>query len=112
MNQVSDDVYGEKTLTSYLNPAAFARPAPGTLGELRQATAGRGRHSGTWTWRCRAIVSLGAGHTLEFRVEAFNLLNNFNWGNPVTNFGAGTFGRILTQAGAPRIMQFGVKYGF
>ena len=36
----------------------------------------------------------------------------FNWGNPVTNFNSGTFGRILTQEGLPRIMQFGVKYGF
>jgi hypothetical protein len=37
---------------------------------------------------------------------------NFNWGDPVTNFDAGTFGQILTMAGAPRIMQLGVKYGF
>ena len=28
------------------------------------------------------------------------------------NFSAGSFGRITTIAGAPRIMQFGVKYGF
>jgi hypothetical protein len=27
-------------------------------------------------------------------------------------FRSGTFGRILTQEGLPRIMQFGVKYGF
>jgi len=40
------------------------------------------------------------------------LLNNFNWGNPVTNFGSGTFGRIRSKAGDPRIMQFGIKYGF
>ena len=28
------------------------------------------------------------------------------------NFASGQFGRITTQAGAPRIMQFGVKYAF
>jgi ribosome biogenesis protein Tsr3 len=50
--------------------------------------------------------------TLEFRVEAFNLLNNFNWGDPNTRLNAGTFGRITTQAGDSRIMQFAVKYGF
>jgi hypothetical protein len=31
---------------------------------------------------------------------------------PVTNFNAATFGRILTQEGDPRIMQFGIKYAF
>ena len=28
------------------------------------------------------------------------------------NFNASTFGRITTQAGVPRILQFGVKYDF
>lgn len=42
----------------------------------------------------------------------FDLFNNFDWGNPVTNFNAGTFGRITSQSGDPRVMQFGVKYGF
>ena len=46
------------------------------------------------------------------RIEAFNLLNNFNWGNPMTNFEPGNFGRIQSQSGNPRIMQFGIKYGF
>ena len=41
-----------------------------------------------------------------------NLTNNFNWGDPATNINLGTFGRITTMAGTPRIMQFGIKYGF
>jgi len=45
-------------------------------------------------------------------VESFNLLNTFNLGNPVTNFNSGSFGRITSMTGAPRIIQFGVKYGF
>jgi hypothetical protein len=31
-------------------------------------------------------------------------------GNNSVNFNAGTFGRITTQAGTPRIIQFGIKY--
>ena len=42
----------------------------------------------------------------------FNLFNNFNWGNPAVNYDAGTFGQVTSMAGDPRILQFGVKYGF
>ena len=42
----------------------------------------------------------------------FNLLNNFNWGDPVINYDVGTFGQITTMAGAPRIIQLGLKYSF
>ena len=58
------------------------------------------------------LLTFSAAQTLELRVEAFNLLNNFNWGNPQTNYDQGTFGRITSMAGDPRIMQFGVKFGF
>ena len=32
INQVMDDPYGAKTLTNYLNPAAFAYPDTGSSG--------------------------------------------------------------------------------
>ena len=32
--------------------------------------------------------------------------------DPVVNFNAGSFGRITTQAGTPRIIQFGIKFDF
>jgi len=86
-------------------------PAAGTLGNLRRNSI---EGPGYWTvdLSVSRLLSLGAAQTLELRIETFNLLNNFNWGTPVTNFNSGTFGRILTQSGDPRIMQFGVKYGF
>jgi hypothetical protein len=110
-DQVSDDVYGEKTLASYLNRAAFAQPANGTFGtHVRNSITGPG------FWKIdlavSKLVSLASAQNLELRVEVFNLLNNFNWGNPNLNFSAGTFGRITTMTGDPRIMQFGVKYAF
>ncbi|PYR30382.1 MAG: hypothetical protein DMF92_08810 [Acidobacteria bacterium] len=111
VNQISDDVYGDKSVNRYLNPAAFAQTAPGTLGSYV-----RNSIKGPAFWTIDAAlsrqVSVGGARSMEFRLEAFNLLNTFNMGNPVTNFNAGNFGRIIAMAGAPRIMQFGVKYGF
>ena len=68
-------------------------------------------------------ISFGAAREMELRLETFNLLNHFNWGNPgpplggggnanTVNFDAGNFGQIITQAGTPRILQFGIKYAF
>jgi hypothetical protein len=39
------------------------------------------------------------------------VLNWNNWGNPVSQITNANFGRILT-VGAPRVMQFALKYSF
>jgi hypothetical protein len=111
VNQVLDNPYGEKTLRNYLNVAAFEQPAMGTLGDHRSASI-----QGPGFWQAdlalSRLLSFGATQSLELRAEVFNLFNNFNWGDPGVTLTAGTFGQIRTQAGDPRIMQFGVKYGF
>jgi hypothetical protein len=109
-NQVSDDFYGG-TLTNYLNRAAFAQPAAGTFGDLpRNAVVG----PSYWNVNLALsrLLNVAASQRLELRLEAFNLFNHFNWGTPQVNFNSGQFGRITTQAGDPRIIQFGVKYDF
>jgi hypothetical protein len=110
-NRVADDLYGDKTLTSYFNRAAFAQPAAGTLGDLERNAAVGPNYWAVDLAVSRLITAVGA-QRLELRLESFNLFNQFNWGDPLTNFNAGTFGRITTQAGAPRVIQFGVKYDF
>ena len=110
-NKVSDDVYGAKTLDSYLNRAAFAAPAPGTFGDLEyRAVEG----PGYWTIdvALSRLIQFGGTQNIELRLESFNLTNNFNWGLPATNLNQAQFGRITTNGGAPRIMQFGIRYSF
>jgi hypothetical protein len=111
VDQVSSDVYGAKTLESYLNRAAFAQPASGAFGTYERNSI-RGPNFWKVDLALSRLVPVASTHSLELRVEVFNLLNNFNWGNPNLNFTAGTFGRITTIAGDPRIIQFGVKYAF
>jgi hypothetical protein len=110
-NKVNDDFYARtRTLTTYFNRGAFAQAAPGTLGNLT-----RNAVEGPAYWNIdlgiSRLIPMGT-RRIELRVESFNILNHFNWGNPNTNFNSGQFGRITTQAGAPRIMQFGIKYDF
>jgi hypothetical protein len=120
VNQVLDNPYGAKTANNYLNPAAFAQPALGTFGNHV-----RNSFKGPAFWAAdlalSRLVMLGS-QSLEFRLESFNLTNHVNLGNPNTTLTAGTFGKITSLAGsgpnsagvmaAPRIMQFGIKYGF
>jgi len=111
VDQVADDVYGAKTLNNFLNPVAFAQPAGGKFGTSgRNSIKGPGFHKVDLA--LSRLVSLAATRTIELRLEVFNLFNTFNWGLPNNNFATGTFGRITTMTGDPRIIQFGVKYGF
>ena len=110
VNQVLDDPYGDKSLSRYLNPAAFAQPALGGFGnEERNSIKG----PAFWSvdMALSRLLSFGT-QNVEVRLEAFNLTNNFNWGAPNLTLSAGTFGQIRSMAGEPRVLQFGVKYGF
>jgi hypothetical protein len=48
---------------------------------------------------------------LEFRAEAFNVLNRLNANNPTAILSSASFGKILTAAD-PRIMQLAMKFMF
>jgi hypothetical protein len=111
VDQVASDVYGAKTLNNFLNTPAFAQPAAGQFGNSpRNSIKGPGFRKVDLA--LSRLVSLAATRTIELRLEVFNLFNTFNWGTPHNNFASGTFGRITTMTGDPRIMQFGIKYGF
>ena len=88
-----------------------AYPDAGTLGNEKNYSI-KGPAFWTVDLALTRLLNVSAQQSLEFRVEVFNLFNHFNWGNPATNLDAGTFGRITTASGDPRIMQFGVKYAF
>jgi hypothetical protein len=120
-DQVSDDIYGPgkdasglkpgDQINNYLNRDAFVLPAAGAVGNATRNIA-----VGPAFWQVdmaiSKLVSVVGMQRLELRVEAFNLFNTFNWGDPAANLNSANFGRITTQAGTPRIMQFGVKYDF
>jgi carboxypeptidase family protein/TonB-dependent receptor-like protein len=110
VNQVLANPYGDKTVGNYLNPAAFAQPALGTLGSI-----GAGSIHGPGYWQFDTALSrtfqLKESQKLEFRAEAFNVTNSFRMEDPTVAFNSGLFGQVTT-AKDPRIMQFALKYVF
>jgi len=96
------------------NNAFFSNPQPGTVGNL-QLTPVSG--PGIWNMDFGFIkrTQINESVNLEFRMEAFNVLNktNFFIGAAALNqnINASTFGQI-TQTYDPRVLQFAVKLNF
>jgi hypothetical protein len=59
-------------------------------------------------------VPLNRNVRLNFRIEAYNLLNGMNWANPNTTIGASDFGQVLRQADAyfGRQLQYTLRVEF
>ncbi len=105
----------------YLNPAAFAKPALGTFGDIgRNAYYGPGFGSVDFSVFKRTPITERI--STELRVEIFNLFNRTNWANPTSsnlNLTSSSFGQ-LTQTfsnstapgigfGEPRNTQLALK---
>jgi hypothetical protein len=91
-NQVLDDPFmPNRSVTQWLNPAAFKAPAPGDYGTMPiDAFRGPGR----WNVDMNLTRSLPlAGQQLQLRLEVFNVLNHINLSNPVTSLSSRT-GRL------------------
>ena len=110
INQVLANPYGDKSVSNYLNPAAFSLPAIGTLGTVGSYSV---RGPGLWQFDMSVsrTIQFRESQKMEFRAEAFNVTNSFHMNNPTTNLNSNTFGQVLS-ARDPRIMQFALKYVF
>ncbi len=100
----------DQVIQAWFNPDAFEPNKPGQLGNLgRNVVIGPGSKN----------VDLGIlkdfrfteNHRIQFRCELFNVFNWVNLGSPEGRVNKSTFGKIR-GAGAPRILQFGLKYIF
>ena len=98
------------TALQWFNMAAFAQNTPGVWGNTPK---GYLRGPAFWNVDMALSRNLRMGERrLEVRVEAFNVFNHVNWGNPNVTLGAGTSGQVTSTANDPRIMQFALKYSF
>jgi len=125
----------------FLNPAAFATPAPGTFGNLERNSI-HGPGSKQVDMFFAKHFATGGRTDIEFRAEIFNLFDTVNFANPVgtlpqaipnavlteanrvqpgqpyTAAAAGTFGRLTSTVGrtvglgTPRQIQFAFRFSF
>jgi hypothetical protein len=100
--------------TRWFNPAAFSLQPFGTFGNVGRNTL---TSPSIFGWDFSSIKNFNLaykeGHQLQFRLEAFNLPNHPNWGNPDTNAGSpSTFGVIGGTRGNMRNLQVALKYIF
>lgn len=99
---------------SYINKAAFSPVAPYTFGNLPR-TAPYGLRS-PYVWdqdlTVRRTFSLFESVKLNTAVSAFNIYNAVNFGGVTTNYDSTSFGRVTSQANAPRKLQAEARITF
>lgn len=109
-NLVGNPAVSDPTIAEWFNPAAFAKNAAGTFGNVGRATV-LGPGAFNFDMGLSRKFQVREGQNLEFRLESFNALNHVNFSNPHTSMSDSNFGKI-TGAGDPRILQLALKYVF
>jgi hypothetical protein len=93
----------------------FFHPQAGTIGGLQRRMFS-GPATVDFNASIQKITRLTERHSLEIRVEAFNVLNRANYQLPNNTFGTGTTPRAgfgaATAAADPRQVQFGLRVDF
>jgi outer membrane receptor protein involved in Fe transport len=103
-----------QTVSQYFDTSCFTRL---TLAANAGQVGNEGRNIIRGPGFSRTDLSLfknfdfAGGSRIQFRLEAFNLLNQVRFGQPGTTIGTATFG-VITSADDGRIVQLGIKYQF
>jgi hypothetical protein len=101
-------------LSDYFNVNDFSAPAPFTYGNSPR-TIGSLREPGWVDLDLSGIKNtrfFDGRLNVQFRAEAFNILNHPQFGPPDTNLGDGTTGIVSQQVNNPRELQFALKVLF
>lgn len=101
------NAFGDPTFTGQV----FSNPGAGSLGVLQ-----RRLFSGPWTFNIDTsllkTVNITEHQNVEFRADAFNVLNHATFWSGDQNINTTTFGVISSMFYPARIMQFGLYYRF
>jgi hypothetical protein len=102
---------GQQSVLNWFNKDAFVANPAGTWGTL-----GRNTLIGPGIFNVDASIirnfSLMRGKSVQFRLEAFNVLNRPIWGDPSTTLNSQTYDQITTTRKPMREVQLGLKFVF
>ncbi|MDP2999628.1 MAG: TonB-dependent receptor [Bryobacterales bacterium] len=106
-NVVGDPHSGQRTLQRDFNVDALVRPANLTYGNAGRNIL-RQRPHFNWDFSALKSFQLVERIRLQFRFEGFTFSNTPRFGAPGNVLGTAAFG-VITGAGTPRNLQFGLK---
>src|SRR5262249_18527799 len=116
-------------INGYLNPTCFSNAplvpnigtsptalsnslAPTGYGTIPR-NAFRGPFQQNWDLALSKQVKIAERHKLDFRVDAFNVLNRASFKQPSTvSIGSPAFGQITQTVNPARLLQVGFQYSF
>jgi hypothetical protein len=111
-NLIGNPNPANKTIDTWINPAAFVQPAQGQLGN---SGVGILRAPGyvNWDFGVGKKFYMNERRYFDFRAEFFNFTNTPSFGPPNRNFSdQNTFGRITSVVSPPRNIEFALKFHF
>ena len=104
------DRRNEEKILAWFNTSVYAPNALGTFGSSRRNDL-RGPGSKNVDLGLHKTFGVGPTTRAQVRIEAFNVFNWVNLGNPNTSQNSANFGRI-TSASAARVMQGALRLSF
>jgi len=96
---------------SWFDTNAFVVPSQFTFGNSGSRIL-RGDHQWNVDASLFKRLTVNSGSTLEFRAEAFNLLNSVYFNAPNTQIDTAAGGRVTSTSNQARQIQLGLKYVF
>jgi hypothetical protein len=96
----------------YLNPGAWASPAPFSFGDAPGMTGVRVPPMLNEDLALTKNIPIVERFHAEFRADAFNVFNRTVFGFPSTDLSSPGFGVISSQRNNPRTLQVGMKLSF
>ncbi len=107
------NLYANHTKTQYINPACFAQPATGKLGNASRVPVYGPDFVNTDFSVIKQFKLPWENMGLNFRAEFFNLFNHAQFGQPVNDINAPSgFGAVNSTVNNPRLVQLGLKLTF